>query len=152
MTDDIYASLDNLEVHLRSFKDDRGLLTFAEESKDLPFPLKRLFWITDVPAGAKRGGHAHMTCKEIVCCVRGSFRLTVSNGADQREFLMDKPDYAVIIPEGVWCSLEGFAKDTVVVVGASEDYSTEGYIRDFDEFMSVYGKFSSGCETNMPQP
>lgn len=152
MTNDRYASLDNLEVHLRSFRDERGLLTCAEESKDLPFPLKRLFWITDVPEDAKRGGHAHMTCKEIVCCVRGSFRLIVSNGEDRREFVLDTPNYAVIIPEGVWCSLEDFAKDTVVVVGASEDYSTEGYIRDYDEFMSVYGNVADGKDSNMAKP
>jgi hypothetical protein len=62
--------LDNLEVHFRSVRDSRGLLTFAEEMKDFPFPIKRMFWITDVPEHAKRGGHAHTTCKEIVCCVK----------------------------------------------------------------------------------
>lgn len=131
--------LDNLEVQFRSVRDSRGLLTFAEEMKDFPFPLKRMFWITDVPMGARRGGHAHTTCKEIVCCVKGSFRLVISNGYERREFVLDSPDRAVIIPEGVWCSLEDFAKDTVVVVGASEDYCTEGYIRDYDEYMAVYG-------------
>ena len=132
--------LDNLEVQLRSVRDSRGLLTFAEEMKDIPFPLKRMFWITDVPQGAKRGGHAHTSCKEIVCCVKGCFRLVISNGVEEREFILDSPDRAVIIPEGVWCSLEDFAKDTVVVVGASEEYRTEGYIRDYDEYMTVYGR------------
>ena len=135
-----HAPLDNLEVHLRSNRDSRGLLTFAEETKDIPFPLKRMFWITDVPEDARRGGHAHTTCKEIVCCVKGSFRLKIDNGQENREFLLDRPDYAVVIPEGVWCSLEEFAQDSVVVVGASEEFSLEGYIRDFDEFMSIYGK------------
>lgn len=142
MKKDGFTSLDNLEVHFRSFMDERGLLTFAEESDDIPFPLKRIFWITDVPTGAKRGGHAHMTCKEIVCCVKGSFRLIIKNGKESREFILDKPDYAVIIPEGVWCSLEDFAQDTVVVVGASEEYSVQGYIRDYDEFAMIYGNNS----------
>ena len=136
--------MDNLEVHLRSNRDSRGLLTFAEETKDIPFPLKRMFWITDVPENARRGGHAHTTCKEIVCCVKGSFRLKIDNGQECREFLLDRPDYAVVIPEGVWCSLEEFAQDSVVVVGASEEFSLEGYIRDFYEFMSVYGKKEGG--------
>lgn len=127
---------------MRSSGDDRGLLTFAEEMKDFPFPLKRMFWITDVPGGARRGGHAHATCREIVCCVCGHFRLVVSNGRERREFLLDRPDYAVIIPEGVWCSLEDFAEGTVVVVGASEEYSPAGYIRDYDEFMAAYGDVS----------
>ena len=131
--------LDNLEVHFRSVRDSRGLLTFAEGMKDFPFPIKRMFWITDVPEHAVRGGHAHTTCKEIVCCVKGSFRLVISNGHENRTFLLDSPQNAVIIPEGVWCSLEDFAKDTVVVVGASEEYSMEGYIRDYDEYMTIYG-------------
>ena len=131
--------LDNLEVQLRSVRDSRGLLTFAEEMKDFPFPIKRMFWITDVPEHARRGGHAHTTCKEVVCCVKGSFRLVISNGHENRSFLLDSPQHAVIIPEGVWCSLEDFAKDTVVVVGASEEYSMEGYIRDYDEYMAKYG-------------
>lgn len=132
--------MDNLEVHLRSNQDSRGLLTFAEETKDIPFPLKRMFWITDVPEKAKRGGHAHTTCKEIVCCVKGCFRLKIDNGRECREFLLNRPDYAVVIPEGVWCSLEEFAQDSVVVVGASEEFTLDGYIRDFDDFMSIYGK------------
>lgn len=132
--------MDNLEVHLRSNRDSRGLLTFAEETKDIPFPLKRMFWITDVPEKAKRGGHAHTTCKEIVCCVKGCFRLKIDNGRECREFLLNRPDYAVVIPEGVWCSLEEFAQDSVVVVGASEEFTLDGYIRDFDDFMSIYGK------------
>lgn len=140
MKEEITIPLDNLEVHLRSVRDDRGMLTFAEEMKDFPFPIKRMFWITDVPEHAKRGGHAHMTCKELVCCVSGSFRLVICNGHENRTFLLDSPQRAVIIPEGVWCSLEDFVKDTIVVVGASEEYSMEGYIRDYDDYMAKYGK------------
>lgn len=140
MKEEITIPLDNLEVHLRSVRDDRGMLTFAEEMKDFPFPIKRMFWITDVPEHAKRGGHAHMTCKELVCCVSGSFRLVICNGHEKRTFLLDSPQRAVIIPEGVWCSLEDFTKDTIVVVGASEEYSMEGYIRDYDDYMAKYGK------------
>ena len=139
MTRDRNICLDSLEVQFRSVRDSRGLLTFAEDMSDFPFPLKRIFWITDVPEKAVRGGHAHTSCKEIVCCVRGSFKLVVCNGAECREFILDRPDRAVIIPEGVWCSLENFAQDTVVVVGASEHYSTDGYIRDYDEYMAIYG-------------
>jgi dTDP-4-dehydrorhamnose 3,5-epimerase-like enzyme len=114
------------------------VLTFAEEMRDIPFELKRMFWITEVPAGAKRGGHAHTTCKELLCCVSGSFKLVVFNGREKREFFLNKSDYGVIIPEGVWCSLEDFSENTVVLVGASEEYSDEGYIRDFDEYQERY--------------
>ena len=106
--------------------------------RDIPFELKRMFWITEVPVGAKRGGHAHTTCKELLCCVSGSFKLVVFNGREKREFFLNKSDYGVIIPEGVWCSLEDFSDNTVVLVGASEEYSDEGYIRDFDEYQERY--------------
>ena len=134
-----HAPIDNVEVHFRSFRDHRGLLTFAEGMKDIPFPLKRIFWITDVSSEYNRGGHAHRKCKQMICCVKGSFRLVIHNGLESREFLMDNPDYAIVIQEGVWCSLEDFAEGSVVLVGASEYYNMEGYIRDYDEFMSIYG-------------
>ena len=135
-----FISIDNLEVRLRSCSDNRGVLTFAEEEVDFPFPLKRIFWITDIPTSAQRGGHAHKTCKELVCCVMGSFRLVVDNGNETREFFLNRPDYAVIIPEGVWCSLEDFSEGTIVVVGASEEYATEGYIRDYREYLMEINK------------
>lgn len=138
MQDKIYVPLDGVEVHLHSCRDDRGLLTVAEGMKDIPFPLKRMFWITDVPHGTKRGGHAHNTCKEIVCCVKGGFRLVLDNGRDRREFVMDSPAYGVIIPAGVWCSLEDFAEGSVVLVGASEEYSLEGYVKDYDDFIKSF--------------
>lgn len=144
MAKEEHKSLENLEIHLRSCLDSRGRLTFAEENWDIPFPLKRVFWITDVPRGAARGGHAHRTCKEVLCCVRGSLTLRVDNGRERRVFCLDSPDRAVLIPEGVWCSLEGFTQDAVVVVGASEAYSAEGYVRDYQEFVSIYGESDSG--------
>lgn len=135
MQDERYVPLDGLEVHMRSARDDRGLLTFMEGMKDFPFPLKRMFWITDVPAGTRRGGHAHNTCMEMVCCVRGSFRLVLDNGRDRREFFLNSPTYGVVIPAGVWCSLQDFAADTVVLVGASEEFSLAGYVKDYDAFI-----------------
>lgn len=135
MQDERYVPLDGLEVHMRSARDHRGLLTFAEGMKDIPFALKRMFWITDVPPGAKRGGHAHNTCMEMVCCVKGRFRLVLDNGRERREFVLDSPGYAVIIPAGVWCSLEDFAEGSVVLVGASEEFSLAGYVKDYDAFI-----------------
>ncbi len=120
---------------MRSVSDSRGMLTFAEGEKDFPFPLKRMFWITDVPPGARRGGHAHNSCAEVVCCVQGRFILTLDNGRERREFVLDSPTYGVIIPAGVWCSLEDFADGSIVLVGASEEYSAEGYTWDYDTFI-----------------
>lgn len=138
MQNNIFVPLDNLEVHMRSFRDARGLLTFAEEHNDIPFTLKRIFWITDVPPGAKRGGHAHNTCMEIVCCLQGRFRLVLDNGRERRNFILDSPTYAIIIPAGVWCSLEDFSNGSVVLVGASEEFSLTGYIKNYDDFIQRF--------------
>ncbi len=138
MQDEVYVPLEGLEVRLRSSRDNRGMLTFAEAMRDFPFRLERMFWITDVPPGAKRGGHAHSTCTEIVCCVRGCFRLILDNGRDRREFVLDSPTYAVIIPAGVWCSLEDFAEDSIVLVGASEEYSPEGYTWSYEDYVRSF--------------
>lgn len=138
MQDEKYVPLDGVEVHMRSFCDHRGMLTFAEEMRDFPFLLKRMFWITEVPRGASRGEHAHNTCMEIVCCVHGSFRLVLDNGRDRREFFLDSPRYGVIIPARVWCSLEDFSEGCVVMVGASEEFSLEGYVKDYEDFVNSF--------------
>ena len=137
---------DTLTIAFDCFSDARGVLTVEQNSEcsRLPFRVDRVFWITDVPRGATRGGHAHRTCKEVLCCVRGSLTLRVDNGRERRVFCLDSPDRAVLIPEGVWCLLEGFTQDAVVVVGASEAYSAEGYVRDYQEFVSIYGESDSG--------
>jgi dTDP-4-dehydrorhamnose 3,5-epimerase-like enzyme len=132
------SSLEGLEVQLQAIKDNRGVLTFSEVNSEIPFPVKRIFWITEIPQGAKRGGHAHMTCKEFLCCVNGSFKLTLKNMHETRTFFLDSSDKAVYIPEGIWCSLEDFAPGTVIMVAASEHYSCEGYIYDYEEYVAVY--------------
>lgn len=139
MTNGNVGLLEGLDVQLHSFRDERGLLTFAQEYDGLPFQLKRMFWITDVPVGSVRGGHAHKKCKQFICCLHGSFRLTLKTMHEKKVFEMNNPDYGIYIPEGVWCSLEDFTEGTVVLVGASEKYNREGYIRDWNEYVQVYG-------------
>ncbi len=140
MQDKRHVSLEGLELKLRSAWDERGMLTFAEVEKDIPFAIKRMFWITDVPYGAKRGGHSHSTCMEMVCCVKGWFSLLLDNGRERCSFFMDTPTRGVIIPAGVWCTLEDFSEDCVVVVCASEEYSREGYTWDYEEFLQKNGE------------
>ncbi len=138
MQNKVYVHLKGLEVRMRSSCDNRGMLTFAEAMKDFPFELKRMFWITDVPPGAKRGGHSHSSCTQIACCLHGRFRLVLDNGKDRREYILDSPTYAVIIPADVWCSLEDFSDDCVVLVGASEEYSPAGYTWNYDDFVKSF--------------
>lgn len=116
------------EVQLPHFDDERGCLSVIDAKDDFPFSVKRVFWITDVPAGAQRGGHAHWTCHEAVFALSGSFRLTVDNGRERFDFSLDNPHKGAVIPAGAWCELSDFAPGTVCLALASEEYEPSGYV------------------------
>lgn len=124
-------------INLPDFKDDRGILTFAEAGIHIPFEVKRVFWIHDVPTHKARGGHAHWSCHEVVFPVCGSFDIVLDNGRERRSFHLDKSSVGVVIPAGVWCELSHFEVGTVCLVLASEAYDTTGYVHDYAEFKRV---------------
>lgn len=129
---------DCIVINLPNHVDERGALTLVDSEVIkglLPFEPKRVFWIHGVKDGATRGQHAHRTCWEMVCAVSGSFNLTLSDGKEDKTFVLDKPNQGVIIPPMVWCKLWNFAPGTVCLTFASEDYDAEGYINEFGEFV-----------------
>jgi dTDP-4-dehydrorhamnose 3,5-epimerase-like enzyme len=118
------------KVQLPHNVDERGHLTFLEGNKDIPFEVKRVFWIFDVPKGKTRGGHAHWSCHEVVFPVSGSFEIELDDGERCVTLVMDDPTCGVTIPAGVWCELRHFEVGTVCVVMASEEYDVNGYAFD----------------------
>lgn len=126
-------------LKIPSFSDSRGSLSISE-SQNLPFEIKRVFWIYDVGEGKTRGGHAHSTCQEIVFAINGSFDIFIDNGKEQQTFHIDKPDTGIYIGANVWCELSNFSEGTVCVALASEPYNSKGYINDKDEFNKVFSK------------
>ncbi|MCR5820621.1 MAG: FdtA/QdtA family cupin domain-containing protein [Bacteroidaceae bacterium] len=122
-------------VELPDMLDERGRLNFLQGGLDVPWEIKRVFWITDVPDGQTRGGHSHRTCHEAVFPVAGSFDITVSDGVHEVRVRMDDARFGIVIPAGIWCNLEHFAPGTVCLAVASEEYDASGYINDFDEFL-----------------
>ena len=121
--------------------DERGQLSFAEGCGQIPFEIKRVFWISGVPAGQTRGGHAHWTCHEVVFPVTGSFEIEVDDGTVARTFTMNDSATGVLIPAGAWCELRKFAPGTVCVVVASEAYSPEGYEHSQSEWRENVSSF-----------
>ena len=121
-------------VNLPDFKDDRGMLTFAEPGIHIPFEIKRIFWIYGVPQDKMRGGHAHWTCHEVVFPVCGSFDIVLDNGREQKTFHLADPSVGVVIPAGVWSELSHFAPGTVCLALASQEYDTTGYVNDYEDF------------------
>lgn len=128
---------EDLLIKFDTRADSRGLLTFTENDGRLPFQVQRVFWIHGIPEFAIRGAHAHRTCAEIIIPVHGSFKVDIVDGKNKRiSFTMSQPDQGLHIPAMTWCELKDFASDTVCLCLASELYCPEGYINDFQTFLS----------------
>ena len=121
-------------VELPHYVDSRGALSVADGFDSLPFDVKRLFWITDVPCDASRGGHAHWSCHELVFAVAGSFEITIDDGDVSRVFQVEDPHKGIVVPAGAWCELNNFAPGTVCLVLASDAYAPDGYVNDKTEW------------------
>ena len=117
--------------------DERGHLFFLEGNVHIPFDVRRVFWISDVPHGKTRGGHAHWTCHEVVFPVTGRFIIEVDDGTCCASVTMDNPSQGLVIPAGVWCELKNFSEGTVCVVVASEPYDATGYVHNRDEWRKI---------------
>ena len=117
-------------IQLPQNVDNRGRLTYLEGDVHIPFPVKRVFWITDVPDGKTRGGHAHWTCHEAVFPITGRFEIELDDGEENTTVVLDDPTRGITVPAGVWCELRHFAPGTVCLVMASQEYDASGYALD----------------------
>ena len=122
-------------IDLPKIADPRGNLTIAEERKDIPFDIKRVYWVYDVPSGENRGGHAHRQCSEFIIAVSGSFTVTLSNGTEQKTYLLNHPYQGLLVGTGIWRTLDDFSSGAVCLVLASERFAEDDYIRDFDQYI-----------------
>lgn len=125
-------------IDLPKIFDPRGNLTVAEQRKNVPFDVARVYWVYDVPAGESRGGHAHKQCLEFIIAVSGSFHVTLDNGHERQTFLLNHPYQGLLVETGVWRTLDDFSSGAVCLVLASELYEEEDYIRDYDEFLRIH--------------
>ncbi len=122
-------------IQLKRITDPRGNLTVAEQFKDLPFSIKRAYWVYDVPAGESRGGHAHKNLYQFLIAVSGSFTVTLDNGVERKPFLLNHPWEGLLIGPNTWRTLDDFSSGAVCLCLASEEYDEEDYIRDYDDFI-----------------
>ncbi len=114
--------------------DQRGTLCVAEQLKEVPFEIKRCFWMYGVPEGKGRGGHAHKTLQQFVIPMNGSFYITLDDGNEKKTFLLDSPDKGLLIDTGVWADLTDFSKGAVCLVLASDIFKEEDYLGTYQEF------------------
>lgn len=115
--------------------DDRGQLVAIEQLKDLPFEIRRVYYIYDTLEGVRRGFHAHLNLEQILVCVKGSCKIHLDDGTDTAEVVLDKPYEGLYIANNMWREMYDFSPDAVLLVLASEYYDEADYIRDYDKFM-----------------
>jgi dTDP-4-dehydrorhamnose 3,5-epimerase-like enzyme len=122
-------------INLPKFEDERGNLTFIEQTKHIPFEIKRVYWIYDVPGGQIRGGHAFKVQKEFVIALSGSFDVVINDGFAEQVFHLNRSYYGLYIPNGIWRHMENFSTNAVALVISSTNYYKDDYIRDFSAFV-----------------
>ena len=122
-------------IELPRITDPRGNLTVAEANKNIPFDIKRVYWLYDVPGGECRGGHAHKQIKEILIAVSGSFHVTLDNGKEKQTFLLNHPYQGLLIDTKTWRTLDDVSSGAVCVVLASDCYDENDYIYDYNDFL-----------------
>ena len=122
-------------INLPKISDPRGNLTFIEETRHIPFEVKRIYYLYDVPGGEKRGGHAHKELQQFIIAMSGSFDVIVDDGKDKKRFHLNRAYYGLYVPTMMWRELDNFSSGAVCLVLASNYYSPEDYIRDYEEFL-----------------
>lgn len=122
-------------IELPKITDPRGNLTVAEQLKNVPFDIKRVYWTYDVPGGESRGGHAHKALYQLVVAMSGSFTVTLDNGEERKTILLNHPWQGLLIKPNTWRTLDDFSSGAVCMVLASELFDEEDYIYDYDDFI-----------------
>ncbi|MBC9070846.1 WxcM-like domain-containing protein [Thauera sp. CAU 1555] len=121
-------------VELPIIHDRRGNLTFIEGNKHVPFDIRRVYYLYDVPGGAHRGGHAHRQLEQLIVAMSGSFDVVLDDGQRSRRFHMNRSFYGLYVPRMIWREIDNFSSGSVCMVLASEHYDEADYYRDYQEF------------------
>jgi dTDP-4-dehydrorhamnose 3,5-epimerase-like enzyme len=121
-------------IELPKVEDRRGNLTFIEERRHIPFEIKRVYYLYDVPGGEARGGHAHKQLQQFIIAANGSFDVVLDDGSDTERYHLNRSYYGLYVPSMVWRELDNFSSGSVCLVLASEYFDEQDYIRDHEDF------------------
>lgn len=122
-------------IQLPKFLDARGNLSFAENYNQIPFEIKRTYWLYDVPGGVNRGGHAEINNEELIIAMSGSFDIVVDDGIRKKTFTLNRSYYGLYIPKGLWREIKEFSTNALALEFGSIPYDVNDYIRNYDEFL-----------------
>lgn len=116
-------------------EDPRGSLTYIYENQHVPFPIKRVFYIYDVPAGKDRGSHAHKECHEVIIAASGALEVYLNDGVSEKRVTLNRPFQGLHVPPGIWAQEQSFTSGCLCLVLTSHEYSEEDYIREYADYL-----------------
>lgn len=128
-------------IELQKISNRAGNITPVSNGVCIPFDIKRIFYIYDIPGGEDRGAHAHKECHQFLIAASGSFEIELNDGHSKRTISLNRPYYGLHIPPGVWAAEKGFSSGAVCLVLTSHKYNEADYIRDYDEYLEFNSSF-----------
>lgn len=128
-------------IELPKILDRRGNLSFFENNNQIPFEIKRTYWIYDVPGGQIRGSHAFKKSTEFIIALSGSFDVVLNNGKEETKYSLNRSYYGLYMPNLLWRRLENFSTNALALIVSSVAYDVNDYVRDFDDFKILRNEF-----------
>ena len=125
-------------INLPKILDERGNLSIIEENNNIPFDIKRTYWVYDVPGGEIRTGHAYLNNQEFIVALSGSFDVLLDNGDEVNTFSLNRSYYGLYVPNGVWRQMLNFSTNSLALILASTHFDLSDYIYDYDLFKNIY--------------
>ena len=124
-------------INLPKIEDPRGNLSFFENKNQIPFDIKRTYWIYDVPGGEYRGGHAFMKSHELIVALSGSFDVVLHDGIKQVKYSLNRSYVGLYVPSLIWRQLENFSSNSLTLIVSNINYNKDDYLRNFEEFKKI---------------
>lgn len=127
-------------IELQKIGDRQGFLSVINENQEIPFKVKRIFYLYDIQSGESRGAHAHINCHQFLIAISGSFEVLIDDSQNKKLIFLNSPNIGLHIPPGIWASEINFSSGAICLVLASEEYKEKDYIRDYKEFQLFKNK------------
>ena len=137
-----HSIYDCVILHLSKIHNRAGNITIVEGKKNIPFDVRRIYYLYDIPGGEDRGGHAHKELYQLIVAASGSFNVLLNDGQNKKIVTLNRPDYGVLVVPGIWRELFEFSSGAICLVLASQKYDQEDYIRQYDQFIDFRTSYS----------
>jgi hypothetical protein len=130
-------------IELNRITDHNGSISVVQNSLDIPFDVKRIYYLYDIPSGSERGGHAHKFLQQLIIAASGSFDIILDDGKQKTTINLNRPNIGLLLPPGLWRELNNFSSGSICLVLASHEYDEQDYLRDYNEFLVFKAIFNA---------